>query len=539
MIPGIVDADGDENDKHGNRVTLMEHKTADHFPWDILIIGGGINGCGIARDAAGRGFSVYLAEMSDLASGTSSGSSKLIHGGLRYLEHYEFRLVREALAEREVLWKIAPHIISPLRFVLPLRPGLRSAWMLRLGLFLYDHLGPRRQLAASKTESLPDRGALLPRYRRAYEYSDCRVDDTRLTVLNARDAADRGATISPRTKVIGARRADGLWAVTLADQRAPQKRREIRARMIVNAAGPWIDQVLGQTGLSPAPAKNVRMVKGSHIVVTRITDDERAFVLQNSDGRIVFAIPFEQDFTLIGTTDIEYDGDPLDVAISEEEVRYLCDSVNAYFSREIASSDIVWAYSAIRPLYNDGASKAQEVTRDYVLRLDDIEGAPVLNIFGGKLTTYRRLAEAALSKIEERLGPRSRPWTANAPLPGGAFATDGFDAEVRKIRDIYPFLTLQHARRLVRSYGTLTSKILGPATSHHHLGRHFGDDLYEAEVRYLMANEWAMNADDILWRRTKCGLRMSPAEAAALDSYIAHTCQQNDEDARDRIYSND
>lgn len=506
----------------------MEQKTADHSPYDVLVIGGGINGCGIARDAAGRGFSVYLAEMSDLASGTSSGSSKLIHGGLRYLEHYEFRLVREALAEREVLWRSAPHIISPLRFVLPLRPDLRSAWILRLGLFLYDHLGPRRQLPASKTINLRSdlRGSALgPLCSRGYEYSDCRVDDARLTVLNARDAADRGAVIATRTKVTGARYEDGLWIVTLGEGDADQRQKDVRARMIVNAAGPWIDDVLGQLGTSSPRARNVRLVKGSHIVVTRLFDDERAFVLQNGDGRIVFAIPFERDLTLIGTTDIEYDGDPRNVAISDDEIRYLCDSANAYFSRQISREDIVWAYSAIRPLYDDGASKAQEVTRDYVLRLDDIDGASVLNVFGGKLTTYRRLAEAALSKIEGHLGSRSGPWTANAPLPGGNFPIGRLDVEVGKLRTSHPFLEPQHAQRLVRNYGTLAPEIVGSSSSYPQLGIHFGDDLYEVEVRYLMAREWAMTADDVLWRRTKCGLRTGADEAAVLDGYIRHTMQ--------------
>ena len=408
---------------------------------DIAVIGGGINGCGIARDAVGRGFSVLLAEMDDLASGTSSGSTKLIHGGLRYLEFYEFRLVREALMEREVLWRNAPHIIRPLRFVLPHAQGLRPAWMLRLGLFLYDHIGGRRLLPPTRTLDMradPAGKPLKPLFSKAFEYSDGWVDDARLVVLNARDAADRGAVIRTRTKVAAARREDGLWVLALEDRNSGAVE-EARARLLVNAAGPWVDHVLSET-VGLRDAHNVRLVQGSHIVVRRKFDDPRAYFFQNRDGRIIFAIPYEDDFTLIGTTDRDYPGDPHEVRISEEEIDYLCAAASEYFAEAVRRADIVWTYSAVRPLYDDGASKAQEATRDYVLKAEGGHGeAPLLNAFGGKITTYRRLAEAMLEKIEGFLGRRGAPWTAAAPLPGGDFPATGFAAEAARLAADYPF----------------------------------------------------------------------------------------------------
>jgi len=489
---------------------------------DIFIIGGGINGCGIARDAAGRGYSVFLAEMNDLASGTSSGSTKLIHGGLRYLEYYEFRLVREALKEREVLWKNAPHIIWPMRFVLPIAEGIRPPWLVRLGLFLYDHIGGRKLLPATRTLDMrrdPSGKPLKPLFTKAFEYSDCWVNDARLVVLNARDAVKRGATIRTRTKVVSAQRADKLWHVTIEDTRSGA-RSLVKARLLVNASGPWIDNVLSEA-MGQKDAHNVRLVQGSHIVVRKKFDDPRAYFFQNRDGRIIFAIPYENEFTLIGTTDRDYPGDPAKVHISDEEVTYLCNAASEYFAEPVRPEDIIWTYSAVRPLYDDGASKAQEATRDYVLRPDAPEGQPPrIDAFGGKITTYRRLSEHMLEKIEDFLGKRGKPWTANAPLPGGEFAHDGFEGEVKRLRDSYAFLAPAHAARLVRLYGTDARTIVGNASSLADLGQHFGADLYQAEIDFLIAHEWATTAEDVLWRRTKLGLRLTAEEASMLDEYM-------------------
>lgn len=488
---------------------------------DVFVIGGGINGCGIARDAVGRGYSVYLAEMDDLASGTSSFSTKLIHGGLRYLEHYEFRLVREALMEREVLWKNAPHIIWPMRFVLPHAEGLRPAWLLRLGLFLYDHIGGRKLLPATRTldmRSDPAGKPLKPIFRRAFEYSDGWVNDARLVVLNARDAADRGAIIRTRTKVTAARRENGHWVVKTENLRSGAVQ-EIKARLIVNAAGPWVDRVLAET--VGQDVHNVRLVQGSHIVVRKKFDDPRAYFFQNKDGRIIFAIPYEDDFTLIGTTDQDYDGDPRSARISQTEIDYLCNAASEYFAEPVKPEHIVWTYSGVRPLYDDGASKAQEATRDYVLKADGGNGqAPIVNIFGGKITTYRRLAESMLEIIEKRLGRKGQPWTATAALPGGEFEATAFDAEVAKLKAAYPFLDMRLARRLTRLYGTRAKALLGLAKSEADLGRNFGADLYEAEVRYLVDKEWAVTADDILWRRTKRGLKLGKDQKAVLEEFL-------------------
>ena len=489
---------------------------------DVFVIGGGINGCGIARDAVGRGYSVFLAEMNDLASGTSSGSTKLIHGGLRYLEHYEFRLVREALMEREVLWRNAPHIIWPMRFVLPYAAGLRPAWLLRLGLFIYDHIGGRKLMPPTRTLDMtsdPAGKPLKPLFKKAFEYSDGWVNDARLVVLNARDAADRGAVIRTRTEVVSARREDDYWRIVIEDRRT-HATEEVKAKLLVNAAGPWVDRVLAGA-LGQNEVHNVRLVQGSHIVVAKKFDDPRAYFFQNKDGRIIFAIPYEEDFTLIGTTDRDYDGDPHEVKISDTEIDYLCAAASEYFAAPVERSDIVWTYSAVRPLFDDGASKAQEATRDYVLKVDGGEGRQaVVNAFGGKITTYRRLAESMLEKIEDILGKRGAPWTAGAPLPGGDFPATGFDAEVTRLKADYAFLDARQARRLVRLYGTKARTLLGLARSQADLGRNFGADLYEAEVRYLMEHEWAQTAEDILWRRTKRGLKLSREQAAALDTYM-------------------
>ncbi|MDX3929755.1 MAG: glycerol-3-phosphate dehydrogenase [Shinella sp.] len=495
---------------------------------DIFVIGGGINGCGIARDAAGRGYSVVLAEMKDFASGTSSAATKLIHGGLRYLEHYEFRLVREALMEREVLWAMAPHVIWPLRFVLPFhKGGVRPAWLIRLGLFLYDHLGGRKLLPATRTLDMtrdPSGKPLKPLFDKAFEYSDGWVDDARLVVLNARDAADRGADIQARTRVVSARRENGHWSVETENVESGD-RTTVRARMLVNAAGPWVDRVLAGA-LGRNDVHNVRLVQGSHIVVRKKFSDPRAYFFQNPDGRIFFAIPYENEFTLIGTTDRDYEGDPRAAKISDEEIDYLCGAASEYFLEPVKRADIVWTYSGVRPLFDDGASKAQEATRDYVLK---VEGggadAPLLNVFGGKLTTYRRLSEHALEKIGSAIGEKGASWTAKSHLPGGDFPVDGFEAEVRRLSARYPFLAAGHARRLIRLYGTRASDILGDAASEKDLGRHFGSDLYEAEVRWLMKEEWARHAEDVLWRRTKRGLYLSAEEAAALEDYMTEAAK--------------
>jgi len=491
--------------------------------YDLAIIGGGINGCGIARDAAGRGLSVYLCEQNDLASGTSSWSTKLIHGGLRYLEYYEFRLVREALMEREVLWRMAPHIIWPLRFVLPHHKGLRPAWLLRIGLFLYDHLGGRKLLPPTRTLDLRNDPAGKPlkpgEFERAFEYSDCWVEDARLVALNARDAADRGATVRTRTKAISATRGTDGWTLTTEDPAG--QRDTIKARIIVNAGGPWVADVLSSKLRVNAAAK-VRMVQGSHIVVKRIFDHDRCYIFQNADNRIIFAIPYERDFTLIGTTDRDYEGDPANVKATPEEIDYLCKAASEYFARPITRADLVWDYSGVRPLYDDGASAAQAATRDYVLVLDEEEGAPLLSIFGGKITTYRRLAEHALEKLEAHLpGAKARRgWSGREPLPGGDFPVDAFDAEVRALSQAYPWLDKSHARRLVRAYGTRARKLVGGARSLGEMGRLFGATLTEAEVTYLMDEEFARRAEDVLWRRSKLGLRLSKDEAAALDQFM-------------------
>ncbi|MEO9903453.1 glycerol-3-phosphate dehydrogenase [Nisaea sp.] len=490
--------------------------------YDIAVIGGGINGCGIARDAVGRGYSVCLAEMSDLASGTSSWSTKLIHGGLRYLEHYEFRLVRESLEEREVLWAMAPHIVRPMRFVLPHHSGLRPAWLLRLGLFLYDHLGGRKLLPSTRVLNLTSDEAgepLKTGFRKGFEYSDCWVDDARLVVLNARDAADRGADIHTRTQVVQAVREDGHWRVTLRDLQTGAER-DIEARLLVNAAGPWVDRVLGET-FGRNGARNVRLVQGSHIVVPKLYDHDRSYIFQNSDGRIFFAIPYERDFTLIGTTDRDYEGDPAKVVITPEESAYLCAAAGEYFKRQVVVEDIVWTYSGVRPLFDDGASKAQEATRDYVLREEgEACDGMLVNIFGGKLTTYRRLANSVMKKIEAALGSKGPEWSGSEPLPGGDFPVQDFAARLQDLKQKYPFLDDGTALRIERQYGTLTEVILGDAKTLSDLGRDFGGGLMEAEVRYLMNREWAVTAEDILWRRSKLGLRLSKDQADALEVYM-------------------
>ncbi|MDQ0390460.1 glycerol-3-phosphate dehydrogenase [Labrys monachus] len=491
-------------------------------PFDVFVIGGGVNGCGIARDAVGRGYSVHLAEMDDLASGTSSKATKLIHGGLRYLEYYEFRLVREALMEREVLWRNAPHLIHPLRFVLPFFKGLRPAWMLRLGLLLYDHIGGRRRLPPTRTLDLRVDAAgvpLKPVFRKAFEYSDCWVDDARFVALNARDAADRGATIRTRCKVVSARRDGGVWRLTLHDRLSGEDN-EVTASMIVNAAGPWVDSVM-EGVLSHNDPHRVRLVQGSHIVVPRMYEHDRCYIFQNPDGRIIFAIPYEGAFTLIGTTDQDYPGDPAKVAITAQETEYLCKAASEYFLKPITPADVVWTYSGVRPLYDDHASEAQAATRDYVIKDEAIGGVPLVNIFGGKITTYRRLSEEVLSHVERHLGARGAPWTADAPLPGGDMPGADLEAFISDLRARRPFLPPALARRLAGAYGTHVHRLLGDARALADLGRDFGAGLSAAEIDYLVAQEWAVTADDILWRRSKLGLHLPPSAAAEIDAYLA------------------
>jgi glycerol-3-phosphate dehydrogenase len=488
--------------------------------FDLAIIGGGINGVGIARDAAGRGLKVLLVEQGDLASATSSASSKLIHGGLRYLEHGAFRLVHAALAEREVLLRMAPHLIRPLRFVLPLDPaGGRSPFVLRLGLFVYDLIARREILPGTRALDLttdPLGQPLKQRFHDGYEYSDCFADDARLVVLNARDAAERGASIRTRTRCARAERGD-VWRIILNARGA---REETTARVLINAAGAWVESV-AETVLRQRPRRRLRLDKGSHIVVRKWFDHDRAYILQAADKRVVFVIPFQRDFSLIGTTDRAFVGDPAAVTPSPEEIDYLCAVTNGYFRASITSGDVVWAYAGLRALYDDGANRPQDIDRDYTLVFEKSYGeAPLLTVYGGKLTTFRRLAEDALGRLSHFF-PHTRPWTAKAPLPGGDFAFDGVPALVARTRQQWPFLAADHAQRLVSAYGTRVDEILSTAARSDDLGERFGADLTAAEVRYLMAKEWAQTADDVLWRRSKLGLRFTPTQTATLESFMA------------------
>jgi len=490
---------------------------------DLAIIGGGVNGCGIARDAAGRGLSVTLCEQGDLAEATSSASTKLFHGGLRYLEYYEFRLVREALIEREVLLRAMPHIAWPLRFVLPHHAGLRPAWLLRLGLFIYDHLGGRKILPGTRTLDLtadPAGRPLKPGFRKGFEYSDCWVQDSELVILNARDAADRGAEILTRTRCEAAERRDGLWHLTLSDRLSGATLTR-RARGLVNAGGPWVEDVIVNRVHAPARDR-IRLVRGSHIVVGRLFDHDRAYIFQNADGRIVFAIPYEGDFTLIGTTDREHDGRPSEAVCTEEEAAYLCAAASEYFAEPVTPDRIVWTYSGVRPLYDDGAKSATAATRDYVLKAEDAAGAaPLLNVFGGKITTYRRLAEAALEKLRPWYPAMAGRWTAGAALPGGDFPHDGVPALLADLMQSHPYLPRPMATRLIRAHGTEARAMLGEARAMADLGEDFGAGLTAREVRWMMRHAWARTAEDVLWRRSKLGLRLSAEQAARLDAFMA------------------
>jgi glycerol-3-phosphate dehydrogenase len=491
--------------------------------FDLIVIGGGINGCGIARDAAGRGLKVLLVEQNDLASGTSSASSKLIHGGLRYLEQYEFRLVREALAEREVLLKAAPHIIHPLRFVLPHAEHLRPAWMIRLGLFLYDHLGGRKILPASRSVNLLLDAVGKPlkeAYYRGFTYSDCWVDDARLVVLNALDAAAHGAEILTRAKCTSARRRGPLWHVDIAIK-GDDRPRKARTRALVNAAGPWVETVLNDT-LKLKAAHHLRLVKGSHIIVPQLYAGDQAYILQNPDGRVVFVIPFEGQYSLIGTTDVDFTGDPVDAAITDAEIDYLCASVNGYFRKTLTPSQVIYRYAGVRPLYGEDAAKPSEVSRDYVLEIDaDPEGSVLLNVFSGKITTHRRLAEAALLKLSPWLPAPGKPWTHDAFLPGGDIGGVNLDRFITKMSTRYPWIDSALITRYACAYGTKMEDFLKGARRIDDLGPEIGDGLYEAELRYLVSREWARSAQDILWRRSKLGLHVSPRTLVKLEAWMA------------------
>jgi glycerol-3-phosphate dehydrogenase len=483
--------------------------------FDLAVIGGGINGAGIARDAAGRGAKVLLLEAGDLAQGTSSASTKLIHGGLRYLEHYEFSLVRESLKEREALWAIAPHIIHPMRFVLPYVEGLRPRWLLRLGLFLYDHIGGRKKLPATRSVDLrnhPAGAALKGGFGAAFEYSDGWVDDARLVVLNAMDAAQKGAVVRTRTRVEGASRDTQGWVISTTNG-------TYRAHSLVNAAGPNVLSVEGSLGEAPDYA--MRLVRGSHIVVPKLFDHPYAYFFQLPDGRIFFAIPYQRDFTLIGTTDRDQaPGDP--IKASEEEIAYLCEGASRYFAKQVTPADVVWTYSGVRPLIDDGSGKPEAATRGYRLELSDVgEGAPLLSVYGGKITTYRHLAEEAVDLLVGRMPALSgKPWTTKAPLPGGDFPVEGLEALKARLTADYSFLTEADVDRIARAYGTRARHWLGDAQGWQALGRLFGAGLTQAEVDYLKAHEWAVSAEDVLWRRTKLGLRLDAAQQAALEAYL-------------------
>lgn len=515
---------------------------------DLFIIGGGINGCGIARDAAGRELKVALAEMGDLASATSSASTKLFHGGLRYLEYFEFNLVKHALAEREVLLKAMPHISWPMRFVLPYHSdmrfegatptsrllnavmpwmkGRRPAWLIRLGLFLYDTLGGRTFLPGTQTLTLKDteEGAPLdPKFERAFEYSDCWIEDSRLVALNARDAAERGAQIMVRTKVVSATRSGDHWDIVLEDVDTGTQS-TVQARMLVNAGGPWVGDIIQQK-VRINSKEGVRLVRGSHIVTHKLFDHDKCYFLQGTDGRIIFAIPYETDFTLIGTTDAEH-GDPDQAPeCTDAERDYLIGFANQYFNRQISPDDVVWSYSGVRPLYDDGASSATAATRDYTLKVDKAGGAPILNIFGGKITTYRKLAEDAMDHIAPFFPGTSGHWTTGVALPGGNFPVDGFEALVAELAADYPFIETFTARRLVRAYGTDAWSVLGAAKEEADLGKAFGRGLFAQEVIWLMVHEFARTADDVVWRRSKLGLRLSKGEIAALDAFMQHQAE--------------
>ncbi|TCU29353.1 L-erythritol 4-phosphate dehydrogenase [Rhizobium azibense] len=489
---------------------------------DLFVIGGGINGAGIARDAAGRGLKVALCDKDDLAQGTSSRSGKLVHGGLRYLEYYEFRLVREALIEREVLLNAAPHIIWPMRFVLPHSPQDRPAWLVRLGLFLYDHLGGRKKLPGTRTLDLlrdPEGTAILDQYTRGFEYSDCWVDDARLVVLNAVSAAEKGATILTRSAAVSARRESGSWIVTTKNSLTGETR-TFRAKCLVNCAGPWVMDIINRVTGSNS-SRNVRLVKGSHIIVPKFWAGSNAYLIQNHDKRVIFINPYEGDKALIGTTDIAYEGRAEDVSADEAEIDYLLKAVNRYFKEKLRREDVLHSFSGVRPLFDDGKGNPSAVTRDYVFDLDETGGAPLLNVFGGKITTFRELAERGMQRLKHVFPHMGADWTEKAPLPGGEIPNTDYETFANSLRDAYPWMPRKLVHHYGRLYGARTRNVIAGATCIQGLGRHFGGQLYEAEARYLVATEWAATAEDILYRRTKHYLHLSEAEIAAFGEWFA------------------
>ena len=491
-------------------------------PLDLVVVGGGVNGAGIARDAAGRGWRVLLLEAGDLAGATSSRSSKLIHGGLRYLEYYEFRLVRESLQERETLLRSAPHLVTPLRFVLPHHDGLRPAWMLRAGLFLYDHIGGRRSLPGTTTVDLrrdPLGAPLRQEFRRGFAYSDCWVDDARLVALLAVDARERGARVLTRTAFTGARRTGALWRVRFTGEDGATE--EVAARAVVNAAGPWVDEVLRSTGANAPGGHKVRLVKGSHVVLPKLYDGGQCYTLQGADGRVIFTIPYQSHWTLVGTTDVPFEGDPREVRISEEETAYLCRFLGDYFTRPVAPDEVAWSYSGVRPLADSGQVNASAVTRDYAFDLDAPEGAaPSLSVFGGKLTTFRKLAEHALRDLGRALGDARPAWTGRGKVPGGDLPGDSLARFVRAVRRERPWLPPDTARRMAMAYGSRLPRVLDGASSWADMGRDFGAGLTEREAEWMRADEWAKRAEDVLWRRSKLGLHMTPDQRDAFAAWF-------------------
>ena len=488
---------------------------------DLFVIGGGINGAGMARDAAGRGLKVVLCEKDDLAEGTSSRSGKLVHGGLRYLEYYEFRLVREALIEREVLMRAAPHIIWPMRFVLPHSPQDRPAWLVRLGLFLYDNLGGRQKLPGTRTLDLrrdPEGAPLLDRYHKGFEYSDCWVDDARLVVLTALDAAERGAEILTRSPCVSARREGGAWTVQTRES-ATGRMRTFRARCVANCAGPWVSEVIENVAHSTS-TRHVRLVKGSHVIVPKWWAGANAYLIQNHDRRVIFVNPYEGDLALIGTTDIAYEGRAGDVAADEAEIDYLIAVVNRYFKEKLRRSDVLHSFSGVRPLFDDGRGNPSAVTRDYVFDLDDSHGAPLLNVFGGKITTFRELAERGMHRLKGVFPKMGPDWTADAPLPGGEIANADYETYAELLRELHPWMPRRLVHHYGRLYGARTKHVVAGAMGMEDLGRHFGGLLYEAEARYLVAKEWARTPEDILWRRTKHHLHLTEGQRAAFADWF-------------------
>ncbi|OYU39648.1 MAG: glycerol-3-phosphate dehydrogenase [Pseudorhodobacter sp. PARRP1] len=495
-------------------------RNSDPSSVDLFVIGGGINGAGLARDAAGRGLSVVLCEKDDLAQGTSSRSGKLVHGGLRYLEYYEFRLVREALIEREVLLNAAPHIIWPMRFVLPHSPTDRPAWLVRLGLFLYDHLGGRKKLPGTRMLDLrrdPQGAPIMDQYKRGFEYSDCWVDDARLVVLNALDAAERGAQVLTRTACTSARREHGAWTVETTDQNG--EKRQFRAKCLVNAAGPWVTDVVTRVAGSNS-ARNVRLVKGSHIIVPKFWSGEHAYLVQNHDKRVIFINPYEGDKALIGTTDVAYEGRAEEVQATEAEIEYLIAAVNRYFKEKLRRSDVVHHFSGVRPLFDDGKGNPSAVTRDYVFDLDETGGAALLNVFGGKITTFRELAERGLHRLKAIFPQMGPDWTAAAKLPGGEMPNADYESFANSLREAYPWMPRSLIAHYGRHYGTRTHDLVVQGQGLDGLGQHFGGDLYEAEARYLIAREWAQTAEDILTRRTKHNLHLTAEQRAAFTAWM-------------------